>query len=391
MKLVKRGFILVMILLTGLFILLSFRDRRQTVSDYENRRLAAHPSFSVKAVWDGSYFKAWDDYFTDHIYHRDDRMREYLWLQLYLKRVVVSNDVVIAKDCLLPLLPYYDFSGYDYNRKAQAAVDRLSALQQKVEADGTVFLYVGVDEQRTALADRYPSYLYSKQDYYETIASTFRTLCDAEGIHTLFIRDRLDPAEDKLPYYFASDHHFNLHGAYLTYRSVCESLQESLGSFPVAEEAQLGVYELPGVFYGTYYRQLYDLSPIRERLPVFDQSVMPAYQRWDNGERTDAPLLKLPAEGEKIQYAVYMGGDMAETVIQTNRPELPSILIVGDSFTNPVEALCVYSFNEIRSLDYRHYEEMDLTAYLALHPVDAVVIIRDNLNYAESAGNGTLQ
>ena len=57
----------------------------------------------------------------------------------------------------------------------------------------------------------------------------------------------------------------------------------------------------------------------------------------------------LPGRGEKVQYSVYMGGDMAETVVCTNRPELPSILIVGDSFTNPVEALCVYSFHEIRS------------------------------------------
>ena len=99
----------------------------------------------------------------------------------------------------------------------------------------------------------------------------------------------------------------------------------------------------------------------------------------------------LPGRGEKVQYSVYMGGDMAETVVCTNRPELPSILIVGDSFTNPVEALCVYSFHGIRSLDDRHYHQMDLTEYLAFHPVDAVVIIRDSLNYVGSEGNGSLR
>ncbi len=34
---------------------------------------------------------------------------------------------------------------------------------------------------------------------------------------------------------------------------------------------------------------------------------------------------------------------------------------------------------------------MDLTEYLALHPVDAVVIIRDSLNYVGSEGNGSLR
>ena len=391
MKLIKRGFLLVMILLTGAFVFLSFRDRRQEISVYENRYLAAHPGFTLKGVWDGSYFRGWDDYFSDHIYHRDDRMREYEWLQLYLKRVVISNNVVITRDCLLPLLPYRDFSGYDYRPKSEAAVARLSALQKKVEDAGAVFLYVGVDEQRTALADRYPPYLYSQSDYYETMGSTFRGLCAEQGIHTLFIRDHYDEGTDKLEYYSAVDHHFNLHGAYLTYRTICESLRAELGGFPVLEEAQLGAYQIPGEFYGSYYRRLYDLSPIREQLTVFDQSILPSFRRWDNGVQTDAPVLQLPREGEKIQYSVFMGGDKAETVIQTDRPELPSILIVGDSFTNPIEALCVYGFNEVRSLDFRHYQEMTLTEYLKLHPVDAVVIIRDNLNYVESVANGNLK
>ena len=186
------------------------------------------------------------------------------------------------------------------------------------------------------------------------------------------------------------DHHYNLRGAYEAYRAICEALASKIPTFPIVEEKQLGEYELPGAFYGPYSRRFYDLSPINKQLLVFDQTVLPPYTRWDNGVQTDAPVLKLPADGEKTQYTVFMGGDIGETVIQTNRPELPSILIVGDSFTNPVEALSVYSFNEIRSLDYRYYQEMSLSAYLELHPVDAVVVIRDNLNYVGSEGNGSL-
>ena len=390
MKYIKRAFLAVMVLIAALFILRSFLDRRQKLSVYENRLLAAHPAFSLHSVWDGSYFRGWDDYFADHIYHRDDRMREYQWLQLYLKRAVITNDVVITEDALLPLLPFQDYSSYDYNPNANSAVDRLTQLQSGVEAAGSSFLYVGVDEQRTALADRYPSYLYSKSDYYETMGQTFRSACENAGIHTLFLRDRLT-GQDQLRYYSAVDHHFNFRGAYETYRAVCEALAPSLPAFPVLQEEDLGLYQLPGEFYGSYNRRLYDLSPIHEQLTVFDLSVLPSYTRWDNGERTDAPVLKLPEEGDKVQYTVFMGGDKAETVIQTNRPELPSILIVGDSFTNPVEALCVYSFNEIRSLDFRHYQEMSLSEYLSLHPVDAVVIIRDNLSYVGNEGNGNLQ
>ena len=390
MKLIKRGFLALMVGITGLFLLLSFQDRRQTISVYENRKLAVHPGFTLRGLWDGSYFRGWDAYFSDHIYHRDDRMREYQWLQLYLKDVVVTNDVVITEEALLPFLPLSDYSNYDYDRTVGPAVDRLASLQAEVEAAGSVFLYVGVDEQRTALAEYYPAYLYNKSDYYETMGDRFRETCEARGVHTLFLRDRL-MGQNPLTYYSTVDHHYNLRGAYETYRAICEALFSERPDIPILEENQLGMYYLPGEFYGSYNRRLYDLSPIQEQLLVFDQSVLPPYTRWDNGERTDSPVLKLPSGEEKTEYTVYMGGDMGETVIQTNRPELPSILIVGDSFTNPVEALCVYSFHEIRSLDYRHKQDISLTEYLSLHPVDAVVVIRDNLNYVGSEGNGALR
>ena len=124
---------------------------------------------------------------------------------------------------------------------------------------------------------------------------------------------------------------------------------------------------------------------------IFDASALPAYQRWDDGKRTDAPLLQLPKAGARIQYSAYMGGDLGETVIRTDRPELPNVLIVGDSFTNPVEALLVGSFNEIRSLDFRKYTEMTLTEYLQAHPADVVVVLRDSLNYVGDEGNGDLK
>lgn len=71
------------------------------------------------------------------------------------------------------------------------------------------------------------------------------------------------------------------------------------------------------------------------------------------------------------------GGDIAETVIDTGRDELPSLLIYGDSFTNPVEGLMYYSFDEMRTVDLRHYKDMTLADDIALYQPDVVVGIRD--------------
>ena len=74
----------------------------------------------------------------------------------------------------------------------------------------------------------------------------------------------------------------------------------------------------------------------------------------------------LPAtEDEALTYGLYMGGDIAETCIRTDRPSLPTALIFGDSFTNAVESLAYYSFDEMRSVDLRHYKTQSISDYIA--------------------------
>ena len=86
-----------------------------------------------------------------------------------------------------------------------------------------------------------------------------------------------------------------------------------------------------------------------------------------------------------------MGGDIGEAVLKTTRPELPSLLIVGDSFTNPVETLIYQSFDETRSLDFRHYSDKTLTEYLRSYQPEVVLILRDDVSCLTLTGNGNLQ
>ena len=86
-----------------------------------------------------------------------------------------------------------------------------------------------------------------------------------------------------------------------------------------------------------------------------------------------------------------MGGDISETIIQTNRPDKPKILIYGDSFTNAVECVLWYGFDEMRSLDLRYYSEMPLSEYIAAYQPDYVVCIRDYEQLASSDFNGDFQ
>lgn len=73
-----------------------------------------------------------------------------------------------------------------------------------------------------------------------------------------------------------------------------------------------------------------------------------------------------------------MGGDKANTVINTQRSNLPNVLFIGDSFTNALEYLAVQSFNEIHSIDTRHYKEL-IYDYINQNHFDYIIIVREGL------------
>ena len=172
---------------------------------------------------------------------------------------------------------------------------------------------------------------------------------------------------DLLSCYSRVDHHYTLKGAYVTYQSVCEAFG--------IRASEISIAETQSDLLGTYNRKLYDLSPVREAMQAV-QTPFPEYERLDNGAASDTPLIRIRGSGQSL-YGDYMGGDIAETVIQTDRPELPNALIFGDSFTNPVECLAYYSFNELRSVDLRHYTVQSLSDYIAAYQPDVVLCVRD--------------
>ena len=116
------------------------------------------------------------------------------------------------------------------------------------------------------------------------------------------------------------------------------------------------------------------------------------YERYDNGINVPASVVSTPERSEEIvTYSAYMGGDIGESRIVTNRPDLPSVLIYGDSFTNPIETILWTSFNETRSLDFRHYDEKSLGEYLCEYQPDIVICVRDETVFFSSDGNGLTQ
>ena len=345
-------------------------------SYYENRNLARPAELTVETVLDGTFPASVEPVLQDHAAGRNTLLKLSAWADLHLFHRPVVNEVVPSEGMLLGFNAYETPDPAYITARAEEMAGTLAQLRDVVEGYGGRFCYVAVPGQYAYFSEAYPDFLNSRAAYTALELPAFTQAMAERGVALLDMGPVLEAAGSPRELYSLADYHYQFGGAYLTYRTILERLDLDL---TVLEEGEnMAVQTLPNPYLGSRGRKLFGLENCGERLTIGVPEVPIPFTRTDNGEETAAAVYALPAtETEDVLYALYMGGDVGETVIETNRPELPSILIYGDSFTNPVECLMYYSFDEMRSIDLRHYKDMTLAEYIQLHQPDIVVGIRD--------------
>lgn len=355
-------------------------SRKGDYSIFENRSLAEAPSSgtSLDAVLDGQFFQDLETWYKDHVVLRDNILKACTLYQMVLGKPAV-NDIITRDGSLLPVVePKYAARASD--EEIAAEVSQLAALNETARAYDGEFIYFGVPGQITMFADSYPDCLSDTPGYFRETAKKFQEELTEAGITFVDGWDYL--TQDM---YYRVDHHFGVTGGYKVYEQICA--RTGVEAVPMES---FDFYRLPNPFYGSRNRKIYDMTPVSDSLEVFSTDIDIPFDRYDNGRQVPSVTIPLPEDDSAVVTENYMGGDIAETVIETHRPDLPNLLIYGDSYTNSVECFAYMSFNETRSLDLRHYDEMTLCEYVERYKPDYIVCIRDDGNYTTLSGNGRL-
>ncbi|MBM7562753.1 hypothetical protein [Fusibacter tunisiensis] len=365
---------------------------KETYSYFENRSLQQRPVLEKNGFLEGQYFQDLESYLADHTALRTTLLKIETLVDLHLLKRPVVNDVVVRDDVLLPKLRHTFFDADSLEKEVIEFTGRLAEFDAVVRAYGGTFYYVGVPCQYAYFEDRYPWYLENRADYTATVLSAFTREMVSQGVNFIDMGHIMESMGK--PQYFGSlvDNHYGLEGAFSTYKEIVMRINEQTQHelvFPSDED--IVFVDLPNTYIGSRERKLLNLYGFDEPLKVASFKDPIAFTRMDNGLETSPAVYYMPSsEFEPVLYGLYMGGDIAETVIKTNRPELPSVLIYGDSFTNAVEVLAYYSFDEMRTIDLRHYNEMTLAAYVKLYKPDIVIGIRDYEAIILKEGNGNI-
>ncbi len=291
------------------------------------------------------------------------------------------NDIVIGEDDIL--LPFYndDLSNRlnDQLENIDLMVGRLEGMEKLIKEYGGKFLFVGVPGQSSFYSDKYPFYMDNKEEYFKENENVFFGKLQEKDIDFLNMNEifRDNYRED---YYLKTDHHYSFEGFFKTYREIMKSLD-----IKPLDKTDFDIQEIKKPILGSRNRTIYYLKDTTEKFKVPYLKDEIEYTKYTKGVE-DRTLYYI--NEDRPSYMIYMGGDHAETVIDTHRSHLPNLLIFGDSFTNAIEPLMFLHFNKTRILDLRHYKDMELQEYIKTHQPDYVVMVRDDLNYGNLEGNG---
>lgn len=366
----------------------TFVRPEKKISYYENRALAEKPALTGENVRTGKYFSGWDTWLSDHIVGRNTILKSYARIQRALPKVEANNIIETGSGALLLMASPEDYDPEEQKEIMDEKTGELKALAGHVQDYGGLFCYVGVPGQRYVYYDEYPEYLSigrSLVDYCE--GRVFDALADTDAV-AVNMREVFDATGDAKRYYSALDNHYNYDGVLLTYRTLMKAINERLDTpLKVYEDRDLVFHTEEQEFFGSYSRRICNLQARKEHLVWAEPKEPVPFTREDGHVRVSANTFEQPDPAVST-YAGYMGGDIGETVIRTGRDDLPSILVFGDSFTNPLEGLLYASCGEFRSLDFRHYDGMTLYEYIDLYQPDIVIAVRDNMSYNQFEGNG---
>jgi hypothetical protein len=382
------GFCLLLALTAALTLL---HDTGDTLF-YENRYKADLPVFTGSSLTDGSYFEGLESYLTDRAPLRTTLLAAQTRVEMDLLRRPSVNGVVVTDDTLLAYKDYETWALDDYipTRAGWIAGDQ-RALQDLIESYGGSYFYLGLPEQFSYFSEEYPAYMNNRQWYLAPTTAVFKAAMAAQGVDFIDMAPVFDVLGHPGDLYYRSDHHFRFAGALVCYHTLMDEIRRKTGyELPeLVEGENLQLVTVENAFLGAYNKKLYDLWETDEKLVVGEPVTPLSFTREDEGAEAEPRVLSLPENTDEfVGYDVYMGGDFAETVIRTNRPELPSILVYGDSYTNALETLLYWSFDEMRSIDLRYYDDMTLAEYIERWQPDIVVCVRDDSEYCELSGNG---
>ncbi len=330
-------------------------DRK--ISEGENRTLAQFPTFSWKALADGSYAKDIEAYFADQFPMRDTWTGAKARTEQLLGQRVF-HAVYLCQDRLIAAVAQPD----------RALVERNLASVKKLSERVPVRIGLipsAADIWQEKLPAGAPSW--DQHGLLEQVK--------ALGIPQIEFRPALQRHRQE-PVFYRTDHHWTTLGAYYGYGAV----MYALGQEPLPKQA-FRPETVSEAFYGTLYSQsgVHWLKPDTIEFWVPEDGL--TVTSWRSGKPQPSALYDRTYLKKKDRYAAFLGGNQPLCVIENqNAPCKEKLLLVRDSYSDALAPFLAQHYAAVHLMDLRYYHD-SVAKYAEEQGINQVLVLYSIPNF----------
>ncbi len=397
----------------------------RSISEKENRTLAAMPSLSAQNIFSGKFSAEFQTYFADQFAGRD------FWLNA--NTAITSVYTGTGGEEIIALDKKADFGGqalHPQKTPSKPTIDSSAAIAAASSAASSVTLpeeediseeknYIIVDKKNYRAMELYTN-VASKNEAYAAAVSRLQTKVPTAQVYCLMAPTSLEfyssesyhtgsksqkkaidglyaaltngvkgvdaytPISQHLNeyLYFRTDHHWTARGAYYAYTA----LAKAAGLTPVPLGEPSG--QLDG-FVGTLYRYTQNglLKDHPDSVEYFEPSIAATVQVFEDASLQNGhtiPLITKSIENESDKYMTFIEGDHPMTRIDSGVGNGRSILVIKESYGNAIIPYLVNHYARIYVLDPRQLQT-DIQTFVKANNISEVLCI----NYMFAPLNAT--
>lgn len=333
----------------------------------ENRYKAKLNLPTKETIMNGEFWTAFEEFFNDRFKYRQELLETKTVVDMKIAVKYKFSDSILSSDRKM----MFRFRSRDRvldKEKVSKDFNRWSEINDYLKSKNIPLIVVGIPDQSHMFTDKYPSWAYNEEGLYQDMREFFFSKLKDLNIDYIDFDDIA--RENRDSYYYMTDHHPNFNATLKIYDELINKI--SANYFPIKNliDQDIVLKENPNRFIGSHNRKMFGLIDENTHLEYADPVEDIPYERYESGKLSVRKIMNLNSK----YYGSYMYSDNPYTLIDTNREELPNIMIIGDSTTNALESIMWMNANKFTSLDFRHYTEKNLIEFLEENPQDIIIV-----------------
>ncbi|HLQ73431.1 MAG TPA: DHHW family protein [Bacillota bacterium] len=355
------------------------------VSETENRPLEVAPQLSLTGVLAGDFSDGVEAYATDQFPARDAWIKSYLRWQIMSGQTFI-HDYYLADDWVFPR----PFTEVD-EAAISFATEQMEELVEYTANEAIELFFFSLPDRRYMIDMSFPKRV--QNNVLQRDKNTFLPKLRTVGIRAVDIGEEWQETYETnnfRPYYYRTDHHWNVDGALLAYESIHETLRDESTTFQkdAFDPSAFDKHCLTDKeFLGSYNRQLYGYVDATDEPLCYYLPSEAAIDDWDVYQHEIAEGNELSfsdifgvaeqKDEKQIAYDELFMSDYDELHILNETGE-GKALILKDSYANPLIPLMANNFAQTTIYDVRHNEGRDLRAFIETHDFSTVIFLYSN-------------